>query len=499
MKRISRRSALKTMVASGILCGVDSSMWETQASASDANSEVRLAIIGLGGIDVPGSVGGRGRQLIDALRDVPQAKIVSLCDVDEHVLGHGVELLRKENQTVSAHTDMRRVFDDKNVDAVLIATPNHWHALATVWACQAGKDVYVEKPFSHNIWEGRQMVAAARQHKRMVQVGTQSRSSQLLPEVFKAIRGGMIGPMRSVHAIIYRPRPGIGSLSSPTPVPSHVNYDLWCGPVRKSPVMRPHLHYEWHWFWETGNGEIGNNGPHTIDIARWALGQNHAPRSVMSFGGRFGEPDCAETANTQVAIMDYEPAPLICEVRNLGSRNDGTNGQYRGTNRGIVIECEGGYCVADAEAATVFDQRGKKVREFRSEQNPSNMVKAHLANFVSAVQSRKSESLNAEAVEGHLSAICFHAANVSHRLGAMASPDKIRAATKDNRLVADAFERCYEHLKLNGVDLQTSKVTAGPWLNLDVERQEFVGEFAIEANALSRRQYRKPFVVPELG
>jgi predicted dehydrogenase len=419
--------------------------------------------------------------------------------VDDHVLGNGVELLKKENQNVSAHTDMRRVFDDKNVDAVLVATPNHWHALATVWACQAGKDVYVEKPFCHNIWEGRQMIAAARQHKRMVQVGTQSRSSELLPEVFKAIQGGMVGPMRAVHALVYRPRAGIGMVSSPTPVPGNVNYDLWCGPARQLPVMRPHLHYEWHWFWETGNGEIGNNGPHTIDIARWALGQNRAPGRVMSVGGRFGKRDSAETANTQVAIFDYEPAPLICEVRNLGSRNDGTNGQFRGASGGVVIDCEGGYCRAEADSATVFDKSGKKIREFQSQQNPSAMLTDHLANFISAVQSRKSESLNAEAVEGHLSAICFHAANVSHRLGALAGPDRVRAAIKDNLLAADAVERCSEHLKRNGVDLEASKANAGPWLNLDVERQEFVGEFADKANALSRRQYRKPFVVPELA
>jgi predicted dehydrogenase len=499
MKRISRRDVLKSTVAGGIACGVGASLWKHSARAADANSEVRLAIIGLGGIDIPGSVGGRGRQLIDGLRGVPKAKIVSVCDVDERVLGHGVELLKKENQTVSAHVDMRRVFDDKNVDAVLVALPNHWHALATVWACQAGKDVYVEKPFCHNIWEGRQMIAAARHHKRMVQVGTQSRSSELLPEVFEAIQGGMVGPMRAAHALVYRPRPGIGLVSYPAAVPDYVNFDLWCGPARRLPVMRPHLHYEWHWFWETGNGEIGNNGPHTIDIARWALGQNSAPARVMSIGGRFGERDSAETANTQIAIMDYKAAPLICEVRNLGARKDGTTGQFRGAGGGVVIDCEGGYCLAEADAATVFDQGGKKIREFRSKQNGSEMLTAHLANFISAVQTRKSESLKAEAVEGHLSAICFHAANVSHRLGALASPDTIRAATKDNRLAADAFERCYQHLKVNGVDLETSKATAGPWLNLDVERQEFVGEFADEANALSRRQYRKPFVVPELA
>ena len=499
MKRISRRDVLKTTVAGGILCGVGASLWKNRAGAAEAGSEVRLAIIGLGGIDIPGSVGGRGRQLIDALRGVPQAKIVSLCDVDEQVLGHGVELLKKRNQTVSAHTDMRRVFDDKNVDAVIVATPNHWHALATIWACQAGKDVYVEKPFSQNIWEGRQAVAAARQHKRIVQVGTQSRSSEVLPKVFKALAGGLIGPLRSVHAIVYRPRPGIGTIASPTRAPDQLNYDLWCGPARKLAVMRPHLHYEWHWFWETGNGEIGNNGPHTIDIARWALGQNSAPRRVMSIGGRFGKPDCAETANTQVAIFDYEPAPLVCEVRNLGNRKDGTSGQYRGAGGGVVIDCEGGYCRAQNDGATVFDRSGKKIREFTSEQKPSDMVAAHLANFVSAVQSRKSGSLKAEAVEGHLSAICFHAANVSHRLGAVASPEKIRAATNHNRLAADAFERCVEHLKLNGIDLRKSQATAGPWLELDVERQEFVGEFADEANALSRRPGRKPFVVPELA
>jgi hypothetical protein len=262
--------------------------------------------------------------------------------------------------------------------------------------------------------------------------------------------------------------------------------------------MRPHLHYQWHWFWETGNGEIGNNGPHTIDLARWALGENRAPKSVMSIGGRFGKPDCAETANTQIAILDFEKAPMICEVRNLGSSKDGTSGKFRDTGRGVVVDCEGGYCVAEAAAATVFDHRGKKIREFRSEQSGSEMLKAHLNNFLLAVQSRDSGSLNAEAAEGHLSAICFHGANISHRLGTLADPDEIRAMLDENRLALDAFERCSEHLKQNGVELQKSKATLGPLLQIDVEREEFVGELANEANSLSRRAYREPFVVPEL-
>jgi predicted dehydrogenase len=263
--------------------------------------------------------------------------------------------------------------------------------------------------------------------------------------------------------------------------------------------MRPHLHYEWHWFWEAGNGEIGNNGPHTIDLARWALGHDRAPNRVMSIGGRFGKPDCAETANTQIAILDFESVPMICEVRNLGSSKDGTSGKYRDTGRGVVIDCEGGYCLAEASAATIFDRQGKKVREFRSEQSGSEMLKDHLTNFLMAVQSRDAGSLNAEAAEGHLSAICFHGANVSHRLGSQADPEEIRATIAEDRLAADAFERCSEHLKQNGVDLQETMATLGPALQFDVEREEFVGKLAREANALSRRNYREPFVVPDLS
>ena len=498
MTRLNRRAVLKSAVAGSAIGGIGASLGSAAVGAADANSEVRLAIIGLGGVDVPTSVGGRGRQLIKAIRSLPQARIVSLCDVDESVLAHGVELMKKANQDVSAHTDLRRVFDDDGVDAVVVATPNHWHALATVWACQAGKDVYVEKPFSHNIWEGRQMIAAARKHQRIVQVGTQSRSSTLLPGVFDSIRNGMIGPMRSVHAIVYRPRPGIGNVSSPTPVPSQLDYNLWCGPIQQAPVMRPELHYQWHWFWDTGNGEIGNTGPHTIDLARWALGHRRIPKSVMSIGGRYGKPDCAETANTQIAIMDFEDVPMICEVRNLGTTKDGSIGKYRGTSRGVIVECEGGHCFAEASSATVFDRQGKKIREFRSEQSGSEMLKDHLSNFLSAVQSRDLESLKAEAVEGHLSAICFHGANVSHRLGTLADPDKIRGTIEGNPLALDAYERFSAHLRQNGVDRQAAATRLGPALQLDGERQAFVGTFADEANSLSRRTYREPFVVPEL-
>ncbi|MCX6908281.1 MAG: Gfo/Idh/MocA family oxidoreductase, partial [Verrucomicrobia bacterium] len=279
------------------------------------NNDVRIAVVGLGGINIPGGVGGRGRQLIKNFLKVPGVKIAALCDVDKTILDDGAKLFKERGEDIATHVDFRRVLDDTSIDAVVLATPNHWHALGTIWACQAGKDVYVEKPFSYNIWEGRQMVAAARKYKRIVQVGTQRRSSTVLPVAFDYLRNGQLGAIRFAHALVFRARNSIGKVITPTPVPETVDYNLWCGPAPKGPLMRKQLHYEWHWVWPTGNGEMGNNGVHMTDICRWGLGLNQPPPRAMSIGGRFAFDDVGETANTQVAIFDYQPAPIICEIR----------------------------------------------------------------------------------------------------------------------------------------------------------------------------------------
>ena len=208
MKQLTRRDFLKTSAAAGLAFGMPS-----LATAGSADSEVRVAMVGLGGIKIPGSVGGRGRQLIKSFREVPGVKIAALCDVDKAVLDDGVKLFKDRGETVTTYTDIRSVFDDKGIDAVVLAIPNHWHALGTIWACQAGKDVYVEKPFSYNIWEGRQMVAAASKYKRIVQVGTQRRSSAALPQAFDYLHSGQIGAIRFAHALVYRARIGIGKVS----------------------------------------------------------------------------------------------------------------------------------------------------------------------------------------------------------------------------------------------------------------------------------------------
>jgi predicted dehydrogenase len=486
-------------MTAGLALGMPRLLLGAAPGSGGPNDAVHVAVIGLGSTTAVGGVGGRGHQLIGRLREIAGAKIVALCDADRAHLDRELEAARDQPGRVAAYRDPREVFDDKNVDAVVIALPNHWHALATVWACQAGKDVYVEKPFSYDLWEGQQMVAAARKYGRMVQVGTQNRSSAFLRGVFDRLRGGELGAIRFAHALVYRSRDGIGTVDAPTPPPGTVDYDLWCGPAPKGPLMRKQLHYEWHWFWDTGNGEMGNNGIHVIDVCRWALRQDQTPPRALSIGGRFAYHDCGETANSHIALFDFRPAPLICEVRNVSAgKGKGSMGTFRGQNKGVVIDCEGGYFAGDASGGAFFDRQGKKVRDLGEGDSAKALEVGHLSAFLSAVRSRKASDLSAEALEGHRSTACCHMANVSHRLGKQSSPEAVRAALTGNTEMADAFERCRDYLRGNGVDLDATLATLGPWVRFDETHGRFVGDFADAANALSRREYRKPFDVPEL-
>lgn len=500
MKATTRRVFLGQTLGAGFALAMPGIAFrsEGQPASGTANDVIQIGVIGLGGMNVVGGVGGRGRQLMGTLRKIKNARVVALCDVDQAILDHEAQLFRDRGEEVSTYRDIRSLLEDKNVHAVAIATPNHWHALATVWACQAGKDVYVEKPFSYNIWEGRQMVAAARKYQRIVQVGTQSRSSTVLPQAFEYLNGGALGRVRLAHALVYRPRQGIGTVNGPTPVPATVDFDLWCGPAPKTPLLRKQLHYEWHWFWETGNGELGNNGVHVIDLCRWGLGAK-APLRAMSFGGRFAMNDAAETPNTHVAYFEFERTPIICEVRNVRASEDAfSKGKFKGRSGGIVIECDGGYLAGDATKVAAYDKEDRQIREFRAEDRASDVEVAHFTNFFSAMRSRKPSELAAEALEGHHSTMCCHMGNTSYRLGAEAGEETIRERLKSNDALADAYERCREHLTANGVDLGNKPLVLGPWLTLNAETNEFTGNLAAKANALSRRAGREPFVVPEI-
>jgi len=481
MQQFTRRQFLK----SSLLTTASLSLLGTRAAdapnPTGANGDIRVAVVGFG---------GRGKDHISGFQKVEGVRLVALCDVDRDILDKEAKKCDDAGAQVQTYTDVRKLLENKDVDVVSFATPNHWHALGSIWAVQAGKDVYVEKPVSHEVWEGRQLIEAARKHNRLVQAGTQSRSSSGIRDAIAWLNEGHMGKIVRAHGLCYKRRPSIGKVTGPEPVPASVDYDLWCGPAPKEPLMRKKLHYDWHWVWPTGNGDLGNQGIHQMDIARWVLGQNELSPRVWSVGGRLGYIDDGTTPNTIIVFHDYKPAPLIFEVRGLPASSEAKEmDRYRGAAVGVVIDCEGGsMLVPDYTSATFFDKDGNKLKQFKA-------TSSHFANFIDAVRSRKQTDLHADILEGHISSALCHTGNISYRLGKPHSPEEIRDAVKTNPDLSEALGRMEQHLAANNVDLHKTPATLGVVLTMDPKTEQFVGNK--DANRLLRRQYREPFVVPE--
>lgn len=479
----TRRDFLKTSTA----VSVSMALPLGRAYAFDATQDIRIAVIGFN---------GRGKEHIQSL----SKNIVALCDCDQKVLQQGAEGFEKiYKRKVDTAVDFRQILDRDDIHAVSIATPNHTHSLIGVLAAQSGKDVYVEKPVSHNVWEGRQLANAARKYNRIIQTGTQSRSSITgLKAAVEWVQAGNLGPIQYIVGTCYKPRPAIGKLNEPLEIPESVDYDLWCGPAEKVDLYRPHLHYDWHWDFNTGNGDMGNQGIHQMDIARWFAGESALSPRVLSIGGRLGYEDAGNTPNTQIVFHDYPKAPIIFETRGLPQSKKaqetnwrGMMDNYRGSRVGIVVQCEGGYVVVPSyHSATAYDKQDKEVKSFNGAEN-------HFKNFLDAVRSRNSADLNAEVLEGHLSSALCHTGNISHLLGQKMPAGQIREGIKANARALDSFDRMVEHLKANEVDIDSSSITLGPWLEMDPASERFTN--SDEANALLTRPYRKPFVVPEIA
>lgn len=459
------------------------------AAARSANGDLRVAVIG---------VRGRGRDHVEALRRLPGVSVAAVCDVDANVLAAEVKRLADAGVAVAAVRDPRALFDRRDVDAVSIATPNHWHALLGIWACQAGMDVYVEKPVSHGVFEGRQLVRAAERHGRIVQAGMQCRSSGGIADAVAFLRAGGLGRIRWARGLCYKPRPSIGRTAGPQSLPAGVDYDLWCGPAPAAPLRRKNLHYDWHWVHETGNGDLGNQGVHQMDLARWALGERGLPAAALSIGGRLGYEDDGTTPNTQLVYLEYASAPLLFEVRGLprdraaqAAAGWSEMDRFRDTSIGVVVECEGGWLrIPDYASAQAFSPDGELLRSWQGAAD-------HFANFVAAVRSRRREDLAADVVEGHVSAALCHLGNISHRLGAPAEPAALRAAAAaDPEVLGEAVERTLRHLEANAVDLGATPLTLGRKLALEPGVESFRDD--AEADGLLRRADRAPFAVPEV-
>jgi predicted dehydrogenase len=482
MSKINRRSFLKSsLLGTASMAVYPALARRASARVIGANDDVRYAVVGFG---------GRGKDHIKEMHAVKGTRMVALCDVDQHILDRELKQCETQGEQVKGYTDVRKLLNDSEIDVVTFATPNHWHSLGAIWAIQAGKDVYVEKPVSHEVWEGRQLVTAARKYNRIVQTGTQCRSSQGIAEAIEWIRQGNLGKIVRVRGLCYKRRPSIGKVEGPQPIPPGIDYDLWCGPAPKGPLMRKRLHYDWHWVWATGNGDLGNQGIHQMDLGRWILGETELSPRVWSVGGRLGYVDDGTTPNTLIVFHDYKAAPLIFEVRGLPTAEGSKQmDKYHGADVGVVTDLEGGRMVISSySSAKFFDKEDKPVKSFEGSSS-------HFGNFIGAVRSRKPADLKADILEGHLSSALCHTGNISYRLGTPHSPEEIREAVQTTTDLAEAVGRMEQHLGANNVDLHKTPATLGAVLRMDPRSEQFPGNHL--ANLLLSREYRAPFVVPK--
>jgi predicted dehydrogenase len=506
--QLTRRSFLTRTALAGAALSLPARVY---SQAEGSNSDIRVAVIGFN---------GRGQSHISAYLGMKGVRIVALCDVDQAVLDKGVAQLAAKNQVVTPYKDIRKLLDSGEVDAVSIATPNHWHSLAGIWALQAGKDVYVEKPISHNVWEGRQFVKATEKYKKIVQMGVQSRSAKGIADVIGWMKKDQpLGKLKWVRGLCYKRRPSIGLVTGEQPVPETIDYDLWSGPAPLVPPHRTKIHYDWHWIWNYGNGDLGNQGIHQMDIARRFTNETALSPKVWSIGGRLSYQDDGETPNSQIVFHDYEAAPLIFEVRGLPDKTDSKEmDKYRGASIGVVAQYENGYVVApDYQNAAVFDNEDKLIRRYgkppmakdMTESNPlpasdkpaatpgapAPRDEGHFENFIACVRSRKSEDLNGKIIDGHISSALCHTGNISYRLGKKATPAELREEVTGNKEALDSLNRLATHLEANGVDLNVEKLTLGQFLKMDPKTEKFIKNPA--ADKLLTRVYRQPYIVPE--
>ena len=453
-----------------------------------ANDAINLGFIG---------VGDRGAYSADWFAKVPGVRVATLCDADPE---WKLNAAHKKHDQAKVETDLRKVIEDKSIDAVVISTCNHWHALAAVWACQAGKDVYVEKPVSNNVWEGRKIVEAARKYNRIVQGGTQQRSDPVQAEIRDFIQSGKLGKVQWIRGNRFGYRASIGKRSEPLKPPASVNYDLWLGPAQDEPIYREKLHYDWHWDWNTGSGEMGNWGVHILDDIRNVLFDKCTlPPRILSGGGRVAWDDGGETPNVHFVYFDTGPEtgniPVVFSLSNLsrkaGEKNTAPN--YRNIQSGYVIQFENGYYAGGRGGGAAFDGSGKRLQSFKGDGGGK-----HAANFIDAVRSRKVDGLNADIERAHYSSSWCHLANVAYRVGQTYSRDKAESIAQSSGPWRELLDGFHAHLEAHQVDLAQANLKVSSALELDPAREMFTGASATpDALALLRGTYRKPYTMPE--
>jgi len=484
----SRRDFLEQAfgMAATALAAVPAAPARTEEIARDTgpNEKIRVAVIG---------VNGQGGSHLEEWMSNPDCRLVAVCDCDPNAFAKQEKRFRDRNYPRPDYEqDVRRLLDRQDIDAVSIATPNHWHALMAVWAMQSGKDVYVEKPCSHNVEEGRVITNWARKLGRMCQMGVQSRSMPGMRQTIEFVRGGGVGPVKVAHALCYKPRNSIGLVDSPVPLPEGIDFDLWAGPAPAERPIRERLHYDWHWNRLTGNGDLGNQNPHELDKARWGLGMQSLPKRVVSLGGRLGYVDNGDVANSQLTVFQWDDALLISDVRGLAIKSPVTFDLAAGPLRvGNIWWGTEGYVVAPSYTSGVaFDYDGKQLGAWSG-----GSYQNHFANFVKAIKSRRHEDLHLDIEDGHLSSALAHLGNVSWALGKPVDQGARPTLADDNKQVQETLASFDAHLAENDVDYSITPLALGRFLRIDPETETSDDP---EANRLFSREYRKGFELPTI-
>ncbi|HEX7846884.1 MAG TPA: Gfo/Idh/MocA family oxidoreductase [Chitinophagaceae bacterium] len=409
---------------------------KSYANIIGSNERVRVAVIG---------TNSRGLAHISSFAKLPGSEIAYICDVDDKALGKGLDAAEKRTgKRPKAEKDLRKVLSDKDVDAISIAMPDHWHSPATIMGCQAGKHVYVEKPLSHNPNEGELAIQAARKYKRIVQMGSQRRSWPVLTEGMNELKKGVIGKIHLAKSWYTNSRGSIG-IGKPAPVPAGLDYDLWQGPAPRMPFRDNLIHYNWHWFWHWGTGEALNNGTHEIDVIRWGLGIDY-PLRVNSVGGRYHFKDDWETPDTQIITFDCPgDTAVIWEGRSCNGR------LVEGEDRGVIFYGEGGSISTGGNSYTIYDKKNKVIKEVKSNieidgrntASPSEGLDVvHFANFLDCIKS--GQLPNGDVETGHKSTLWVQLGNIAHRVGRTISIDQKNGHILNDPRAAKLWSREYE-------------------------------------------------------
>lgn len=477
---ISRREALKGFA----LAGAGTLAVGSPTLAASFRDELNIGVIGMG---------GRGKLLAGAFKRLPQVRLTAVCDVDSARADEAAKKLGVE----TTYTNYEDLLADKSIDAVVIATCNHWHCLAAIHACQAGKHVYVEKPLGHDLWQQQQLIAAARKYKRVVQVGTQQRSDPMQDEIrnFLHTEKG-IGEIAGAAAVRLGVRKPIGKRDTPLTPSSTVDYDRWVGPAKMEPLYRPKMHYDWHWDWNTGDGEMGNWGVHILDDVRNVIlnDSSNLPTAVTSLGARLWD-DAGETPNLHLTLFETSTLPVACIVSNLAPPKGKQKMKFGTVESGYVVYAEGGHYEGQRGRGVAYDAQGKVIRKFKGNAGSPT----HFQNFVDAVLDNDPSQLNAEVEVGHYSSAWCHYGNAAYLAGEPASAGPAPAQLSDNPAWTKSLDMLTPWLAAGGIETTRAPFVVSQKLAVDQASAKLQGKLTDAAAAIYRADYRKGYEIPDLS